>query len=73
MDVNGLFVFKNMEDLLEFLLWVTSSFDSPEDFEEWLNSTENKNDNRQQTIDSEFWSIIKNGFHEKGTDVSGTN
>lgn len=69
MEIDGVFAFKNIEDMMKFLIWVSESFDSNEEFMEWLESKEEYAD----SIDSQFWSIIENGYSKETPDVPGTN
>lgn len=69
MEIDGVFAFSNIEDMMKFLIWVSESFDSNEDFIEWLKfKEENAN-----SIDSQFWSIIENGYSKESPDVPGSN
>jgi hypothetical protein len=69
MEIDGVFAFKNIEDMMKFLIWVSESFDSNEEFMEWLESKEECAD----SIDSQFWSIIENGYSKEIPDVPGSN
>ncbi len=69
MEIDGVFAFKNIEDMMKFLIWVSESFDSNEEFMEWLESKEEYAD----SIDSQFWSIIENGYSKETPDLPGTN
>jgi hypothetical protein len=69
MGHDGMFAFTSFEDLINFVFWVTSSFDDVASFNEWL---ENRTADFSK-IDNEFWSIINNGFYKQNTELPGSD
>jgi len=71
MEIDGVFAFTSFEELTRFVNWVTTSFETHEEFEEWLELRTSE----ASTIDSDFWHIIENGYYMENhdTDLPGSD